>query len=136
MMGLPFCEQRVHCPLKAESSVKLVSKHPNTHDKHNVFEKQHCNTTNTLDQQFNLYTISPNRSIVIYLRMRPSRINQRHAIQRHRPTLPNPLRLNAQENPHPPAQNLKHLNQENPALKIAKSIQVHAQLDAPRAAQQ
>lgn len=59
MMGLPFCEQRVHCPLKAESSVKLVSKHPNTHDKHNVFEKQHCNTTNTLDQQFNLYTISP-----------------------------------------------------------------------------
>lgn len=49
-------------------------------------------------------------SIVIYLRMRPGRIGQRHTIQRHGASLPDPLGLDAQKHPHPPPQDLEHFN--------------------------
>ena len=47
-----------------------------------------------------------------------------------------PLRLDPEEDPHPPPADLQHLHQEDARLEVREVVQVRTQFQAPGAAQQ
>lgn len=82
------------------------------------------------------FKIEVEESLITIIIINPGHIPQQNIIRRRPAMIPNPLALDAEEDPYPPPQHLEDLHGENPPLKIIKVVQMHAEFQTPRTPQQ